>query len=330
LADSARDRGLDLLPDAAWSTVRLPRLEGESLFLTGATGFVGRWVLAAIARLNARLKKPLRVTALSRGERPVEAPWLKWVSGDVRTLEVASLPAANLILHAALSSSATPPGGDAELMKTAVGGMSRVNSYATVHRARRMVVLSSGSVYGTAYGPLNEESPLAELETGDTYGRAKREVEQLAFSPSHAGRTEVVVARLFTCIGHGYRKHGHLAHVSMIDDARSGKPIVLRSDGSAIRSYLFGADLAVWLLAILSAEGSEVVNVGSDAGVSMLEFAKTVARVAGRGADAVVVKATDPVVRPVFVPDISRARSIFGVAPWTNVEAAIAQMLSAA
>jgi nucleoside-diphosphate-sugar epimerase len=325
LTDPIRNRGLDLLPAAAWETVNQDALAGRTLFITGATGFVGRWTLAAIARLNERMSKPLAVRALTRGDMPVEAPWLSWVVGDVR--KVTDTVTIDFVLHAALSSSATPPGGDELLLETAIEGAKSAVRHASWRGAKRILVLSSGSAYGMAFGPLSEESPLAELGEEDTYGKAKREVERICREAGSSGTLDVTIARLFTCIGHGYRKHNHLAHVSMLDDARAGKPIVLRSDGSAIRSYIFGADLAIWLLAILSAKGSDVVNVGSDEQISMLDFAKTIARVAGRGDDAVMVKGTDPVVRPVFVPDISRARSLYGVAPWTNVESAIADAL---
>jgi nucleoside-diphosphate-sugar epimerase len=319
-----RARGLELLPSAAWKAIDRDTLTGRTLFLTGATGFVGRWVLAAIARLNSSAPQPLRVRALTRGEKPLSAPWLAWVEGDVRDFR--DPERADLILHAALSSSATPPGGDDALMETASRGMASVAAHAKSNGQCRTVVLSSGSVYGTAYATLAESSPFAELTPDDSYAKAKREVESLARDAISAVR-EVVVARLFTCIGAGYRKHNHLAHVSMLDDARGGRPIVLRSDGSAMRSYLFGADLAVWILALLAGRGNDTVNVGSDEAISMLNFARIVSRAAGRGEDGVEVRATDPVVRPHFVPDIAHARARYGVAPWTSVATAVADAL---
>jgi nucleoside-diphosphate-sugar epimerase len=301
-------------------------LAGRTLFITGATGFVGRWVLAALARVNSTLSTPLKVRALTRSEQPVQAPWLTWeVVGDVAQLDPKG--PADLILHAALSSSATPPGGDQALVETAISGMAAVRSRAIKGHSRRLVVLSSGSVYGSASADLAESSPFAELAPNDSYARAKREVEQMAQGRELVDSCDIVIARLFTCIGAGYRTHSHLAHVSMLDDARAGRPIVLRSDGSAIRSYLFGADLAIWILALLTSRGNDTVNIGSDEAISMLNFARIVSRAAGRGEDGVEVLATDPVVRPHFVPSIAHARARYGVAPWTSVATAVADAL---
>lgn len=319
-----RASGLGLLPPAAWTVSRADVLRGKTIFITGATGFVGRWLLAAIEHVNTQPLPPIRVRALTRLDEPVQAPWLTWVRGDVK--EFTDAERADVVLHAALSSSATMPGGDAALLDTARRGMAAALAHAKRSGECRTVVLSSGSVYGTAYENLRESSPFAELGAEDSYAQAKRDVEAQAAAAAAPGR-DVAVARLFTCIGHGYRRHNHLAHVSMIEDARAGRPIVLRSDGSAVRSYLFGADLAVWLLALMAGTGNDTVNVGSDEGMSMLFFAKLISRTAGRGDDGVEVRATDPVVRPHFVPDIAHARARYGVAPWTSVATAIADCL---
>lgn len=325
MADADRNRSLDLLPPAAWAAVRTGALEGRTLFITGATGFVGRWLLAAVGRVNDHLARPLLVRALSRSTAPLAAPWLTWVSGDVRDYQDDAH--ADLLLHAALPSTATPKAGDAALRETARRGAEMVAAHAVRCGTRRSLVLSSGAVYGATTGPVAESAPLESLATDDTYAHAKRDVEMIARAGAGGGH-DVVVARLFTCIGAGYRSHGHLAHVSLIADALAGRPLLLRSDGSAVRSYLFGADLAVWLLALLSCEGSDTVNVGSDVPVSLLEFARLVARISGRGPDAVTVGGASATVRPHFVPDIAHARSRYGLEPWTPLEQVIKQTLA--
>ena len=330
MADAERSGGLALLPPGAWEAVDSAALQGRTLFVTGATGFVGRWTLAAIAQLNARSARPLSVRALSRSAgtvMPYTAPWLTWVSGDVRGFRDDA--PADFVLHAALPSTATPAGGEATLMETARRGAEAVAAHAARAGVHRSLVLSSGAVYGATVGPVAESASFGPLAPGDAYARAKREVEAIARAAAGKGQ-EVVIARLFTCLGHGYRNHGHLAHVSLIADVRAGRPLALRSDGSAVRSYLFGADLAVWLLALLSRSGSDTVNVGSDVPLSLLTFARIVARLAGRGANGVQVGTAVPTARAHFVPDISHARVKYNLAPWTPVDAAVAQMLGAA
>lgn len=319
----ARRSDFDALPASVWSAVRGGPFAGRTLFLTGATGFAGSWLLAAIARLNERLAAPLAVRALARAPQRAAAPWLAWVHGDVR--DFTDDAPADFVLHAGLPSTATPPGGDAVLRETAVRGMERVVAHASACGARRLVVLSSGAVYGAATMPLPESAPLQPLDPGDTYALAKRDVEAIAT----AAPIDLAIARLFTCLGPGYRAHGHLAHVALIDAARAGRPLVLRGDGRAVRSYLYGADLAVWLLMLLAATGRDVVNVGSDTAMTLEDFARRVARVARMPLDSVQLGTEPDTRRPCFVPDISRARERYRLAPWTTVDLAIGRTLAA-
>ena len=314
-------------PAHVWNRIRAGTFDGRALFVTGATGFAGSWLLAAIARLNARLASPLQVRALTRQPRTSVAPWLTWVRGDVR--DVRDDVHADLVVHAALPSTATPPGGESDLRDTALRGMDSVLAYAQRAGVARTLVLSSGAVYGRSTGAVAESFPFQPLDPADTYASAKREVEaiaQAAAGPAH----DVVIARLFTCIGAGYRGHAHLVHVALLEAARSGRPLTLRGDGTAVRSYLYGADLAAWLLTLLGGSGSDVVNVGSDLPMTVLGFAQRVARAAKRGHEPVVTGPETETRRPYFVPDITRARTRYSLAPWTTVELAIARSLAAA
>ena len=314
-------------PAYVWNTIRGGALGGRTLFVTGASGFAGSWVLAAIARLNARLAKPITVRALSREPHHSTDPWLTWVRGDVR--EFRDDVRADLVLHAGLSSAATPVGGDAELRDTAVRGIENVMAHAKRSGTSRVLVLSSGAVYGSTSGPVAESSIMGGLDAADAYGAAKREVEAAA-QAFGAADLDVVIARLFTCIGPGYRHHEHLAHVSLLEDARAGRTLTLRTDGKAIRSYLYGADLAVWLLTLLCGSGSDIVNVGSDVPMTVHALAQRIARASGRGHDPVVTGPDHDTRRPHFIPDISRARTKYSLAPWTTVELAIKRTLEPA
>ena len=319
-----RAHALGALPAEAWSLIDRAALEGRTLFLTGGTGFVGRWLLAAIAHLNTTATRPLRVRALTRGVPPFDAPWLTWVAGDVR--DFTDVAPAELLVHAALPSTATPAGGEQALRETARSGMERVLEHATRAGVVRSMVLSSGAVYGAVKGSMVESAPLGALAPGDAYAEAKREVEALALAETRAGH-DMLIVRLFTCIGEGYRAHGHLAHVALIAEARAGLPLTLRGDGTAVRSYLAGEDLGLWLLVLLSREGNDIVNVGSDRAMSVREFAELVAVRAGLGADAVRLGDAPAGPRAHFVPDLTHARARYGLAPWTPVERVIDRLL---
>ena len=71
--------------------------------------------------------------------------------------------------------------------------------------------------------------------------------------------------------------HQRQALSSFINDVQNGRDIVIQGDGTAVRSYMYVADMAVWLLALLvRGEHGTPHNVGSTQSVSMIELAETI------------------------------------------------------
>src|SRR5260221_2815967 len=131
-------------------------LRGKKMFLTGGTGFFGKWLLGAMDRANAELGLGLQVTVLSRdpaaflrqyGEA-LHFPGLHFKEGHVADF---SLPEDryDYILHAASDTTAfTTEAEEAERSRAIVAGTRRMLDLAQKSGARRFLNISSGAVYG--------------------------------------------------------------------------------------------------------------------------------------------------------------------------------------
>ena len=119
---------------------------------------------------------------------------------------------------------------------------------------------------------------------------------------------------------------GHFAIGNFVGDALYGDEIVINSSGQASRSYLHGADLAVWLLTLLTrGESGVAYNVGSDEAISIADLAKrVVARIAPHKPVKILGQSNDAG-RSFYVPDISRAKGL-GLDVWTSLNASIDSM----
>lgn len=326
IADDVRTLLAATRPEV-WSGLR-----GRRLFLTGGTGFIGKWLLEALAAADGQFELGLRVTVLTRDAamfrrkhpRLASAPMLHWHEGDVAGFE---FPAGSfdLVLHAAL-----PAGMHAQnaatLVRTATAGLERVFAFARHAGARRLLHVSSGAVYG----PAREPRPLAETAAWaepapNAYTEAKRAAERLC-----AGNWpfEVVIARCFAFAGPYLEVSGGSAAAQFTAAAAAGRNIVVQGTGEALRSFQYPSDMARWLLTMLVVgRPGAAYNVGSDEVVSILELARRVADAAGTTYE-VLGQPAPGLAGSFYVPDLALARADLGLDNTIALDAALRRTLA--
>jgi nucleoside-diphosphate-sugar epimerase len=276
------------------------RLRSARILVTGATGWFGTWLLDALAALDARHDLGLRVVAVSRDPRRfaarhprlAKAAIVEWVTADVRDAAFTVRGPLTHVIHAATDASAALNSAAPDLMfDTIVDGTRRVLQVAAERGARRVLLLSSGAVYGPQ--PLAVER-LDEAFTGapdpllvaNAYAEGKRAAEQLAAIARTTHDIEPVIARCFAFVGPHMPLDTHFAIGNFIRDAIERDAIVVKGDGTPLRSYLYMTDLVVWLLTLMvEASPLRAYNVGSDEALSIGDLAShcaEVARAAGR------------------------------------------------
>jgi nucleoside-diphosphate-sugar epimerase len=97
--------------------------------------------------------------------------------------------------------------------------------------------------------------------------------------------------------------------------ALASQPIAIRGDPSTVRSYLYAADLAVWLWTILSrAAPLRPYNVGSDQAISLGELAEEVSSVLCPGMPVQIASSSQPgAAGSRYVPAIERSTEELGL-----------------
>lgn len=302
-------------------------LRGRRIFITGGTGFFGCWLLESFAWANVKFGLNAQAVVLSRDAQAFarKAPHLfadqaiTLHSGDVRAFQFPEGSFSHLI-HAASALSSVRPADPAGMLSDTFHGLERVLELARRQGVRKMLYTSSGAVYGPATPGrrlLREEDPASSLPLAPrgAYAEAKRMVEMMGsvFAQQHG--FEFKIARGFAFLGPYLPLDAHFAAGNFIRDALAGHSIIVRGSGSAVRSYLYAADLAVWLWRILfQGVSSRPYNVGSDVPVSVVELAHAVAKENGPATEVIVQGKPEPdEVVDYYVPDITRARTELGL-----------------
>jgi dTDP-glucose 4,6-dehydratase len=288
-------------------------LRGASIFVTGGTGFFGRWMVESFRAANQQFQLGARLVVLSRyPQKSLEG--ISFCSGDVRSFEFPEGEFSH-VMHLATPSSG--PVSPFEIQEICVDGTRRVLEFAKLRGVEKFLLASSGAVYGRQPADL-EKTPEHflggpdPLDPRSAYAEGKRMAEWLCAASSNAGGLEVKIARGFAFLGPYLPINAHFAAGNFIADVLAGRPIVVQGDGTAVRSYLYAADLAVWLWTILlRGKAGRAYNVGSEREINIADLARLVAEVAGVAASSVEVRGT-PVLgeKPErYVPSTARART---------------------
>jgi dTDP-glucose 4,6-dehydratase len=308
-----------------------PKLDDAHIFMTGGTGFIGRWMLGALARapVNTRVTILTRDPASFAAQAPDLAERFQLLRGDVLDLAPPPGPYTHVI-HAATDASAALNASDPRRMfDTIVQGTRNVLDLATACGARRVLFMSSGAVYGVQPGEV-EHVPESwrggpdQLDPRSAYGEGKRAAELLCAIYGRQFGLDIVTARIFALLGPLLSLDVHFAAGNFIRDAMAGRTIRVAGAGTAVRSYLYAADLTIWLWTLLLAGAPGMVcNVGSEEAVSIAELARRTATILG-APGVEICGAPDAGWNPGrYVPSTARIRETLGVAPTIGLDEAI-------
>lgn len=305
---------------------------GQSVFVTGGTGFIGCWLLEALLWASDRLQLGTQVTILSRapGRFRQKAPHLAshgavtLLEGDVKTFAFPEQPFSHVIHAATESSTILLDKTPIAMAATIIDGTRRVLEFAAVSGAKKLLFTSSGAVYGPQPADLDRisEEYIGSPDPEDpsaTYGLAKRMAEHLCVLYAASGGFEAKIARCFAFHGPYLPPDGHFAIGNFLRDALAGRPIIVQGDGTPLRSYLYAADLAIWLYAILCrGRNARAYNVGGEIPISIADLARTMVKLVHSSGE-VMVKGTcldSGSAGKRYIPSTVRARRDLALEEW--------------
>ncbi len=314
-------------------------LRGKRLFITGGTGFFGLWLLESFAWANDNLGLNASALVLTRDYDTFQKkaphlaanPAIQFHIGDVRNFDFPEGEFSHII-HAAATSARDTFNNEDLLVKfdTIVEGTRHTLDFAVHCHAGKFLLTSSGAVYGKQLCATTHVSEYYcgapdPADPNSAWGEGKRAAEFLCAYYSKTYGIETKIARCFSFVGPYLPLDIHYAVGNFIRDGLAGVPIFVLGDGTPCRSYLYAADLAIWLWTILfRGDPGEIYNVGSDDAVSIKDLAYEVAVSFSNSSQAVIARSSVPGLPPErYVPSVKKARESLGLIPWVNLKEAL-------
>jgi nucleoside-diphosphate-sugar epimerase len=313
-------------------------MRGQCLFVSGGTGFFGCWLLESFCHINRSLGLGARAVVLTRDPETFRAKCphlaaeaaIRLVPGDVREFP---FPEGDFpyVIHAATETNTGPiVEAQRNLLDSITRGTERMLRFGSERGTRKFLFVSSGAVYGRqpvemTHVPESYSGAPNPMDIASAYGEGKRLAELLCALYGERHEIECKIARCWAFCGPHLPLDRHFAIGNFIGDALAGRAIRIAGDGTPRRSYLYAADLAIWLWTMLfRAPPLTPVNIGSDRDVSILELARMVAGVVNPNVEVEIAKSPVPGLLPSrYVPSIARAKELLGLSPLIGLEDAI-------
>ena len=323
------------------------QLDGSRVLLTGGTGFVGKWLLqmARDAQANSANQIEIVIPTRSLGAPHVQSakqigcPNVSWIERNFLEEKI-DFGKFDMIIHAATPASAKLNAENpSEMLRINMVSMESVLRLAGDNIP--LLFTSSGAIYGTqpeSVKHISEQDidPNPPSDQLNAYARGKQAAERMCRAAGIDGRCTPIIARLFAFGGEHLPRDAHFAIGNFVQNVLDQKPIQIAGDGRARRSYLFGADMAIWLWSALAhgAQGSPF-HIGSEHSVSILELALAVAKASDQVLDFLpeirVAQNSNPAEAiHQYVPANSKTRQILQVSEWTSLEETVNAMLLSA
>ena len=313
-------------------------LNQAKLFITGGTGFFGAWLLESLHFAQNELGLQIKIDVLTRNVQRIKNKYphffisksIDFHEGDIRNFSFPSQSYTHLI-HAATDASAQlNEENPLEMYETIFQGTKHVLDFAQKANIQKMLFVSSGAVYGQqpeSIANLSETDMgfIKPLSVSSAYGLGKLTAEHMCGVYARKYNFDLKIARCFAFVGPYLPLDTHFAIGNFIKNVIQQEDIYIKGDGTSLRSYLYSADLVIWLLRILcDGNPMEIYNVGSEDSVSISRLAEYVNAQYG-GLSKVIIRDSQIEGRPEakYVPSTQKAQTELALSQYTRLEDAI-------
>jgi nucleoside-diphosphate-sugar epimerase len=314
----------------------MQKLEGNTIFISGASGFLARYLVETILDRSREglegstllmASRDLQKLAEIFGER-LDSKVVRLIDSSRPGWETEVAPRCDYIVHCASPSDPSLCSKDPNsTMTDMLESTKQVIELARRSNSRRLLYLSSGAVYGKqppSKDFLSETQHFCRSSDGPEpcYADAKRACEALLNSSG----VPIIIARGFSFLGPHQNLGSSFAVPDFINQASIHGSIRIRGDGRAIRSYCYEADATIIMWGLLLRDLTyDVYNFGSDRFLtSIADLAELVSKNMGN-VPITIEGRPEEGLPPRYVPDCSRQREVHE--PRVSLEVGLARTI---
>ncbi len=273
------------------SPLPFEKLYGKTVIISGANGYVPAYFVYTFLALNDLREAGIKVFALCRDEKRARERFADFTGRQDFQLVIQDIckpvdldEEIHVYIHAASPAGILKRHEDpVNTFLANVKGAENMLNLAMHHPCQYFLFLSSVDVYGKRENSerLKEDMSgyLDPLNIRNVYSCGKRAAETLCKAYQMKYHVPVFLVRPFQIIGPGPDLNDGRLHIDFISQMLKGNRIVLKSDGTAIRTFMYIADAIIAMLTVmLKGSPGEAYNIVDENGeASVKELAEIMA-----------------------------------------------------
>lgn len=270
----------------------IDKLKNKTIFITGANGLIGSFIIDTIMYLNDKEKYNTTIIANSRSMEKLESNFKRYIGNSNFKYYIGDINSGinydghvDYIINCASNTHPLQYSTDPiNTIMTNILGTQNVLEFATNSKVKKTIFLSSVEIYGENVNNIDrfKENEMGYINCNSLragYNEAKRCGEALCQAYIEKNGLDISILRLPRIFGPTVKKDDTKVMSQFINKALAGEDIVLKSEGNQYFSYLYVADTVSGILrCLIAGKNGEVYNLGNiEADVRLKDLAKIAA-----------------------------------------------------
>ena len=265
----------------------LKNLYNQTIMITGASGLIGNYFLNTLIKLNEDYNANIKIIPLIRNlnrlnKEIVNKDYVVPIVQDIIN-PISYDENVDCIIHAA--SPASPPLMREKPVETNLAntvGTANALMFAKEHNTKKFLFISSREVYGQnisneKYFKEDDLGIINQLIPRNSYAESKKAAENMCLGFNEEYGLDTKIVRLGQTFGPGMNINGGMVHTEFLKMLLNNEDIVLKSDGSSLRTYTYISDAVSAMFKIILESKDIAYNaVNNENEVSIKQLAEII------------------------------------------------------
>ncbi|OGH80588.1 MAG: hypothetical protein A3I29_04060 [Candidatus Magasanikbacteria bacterium RIFCSPLOWO2_02_FULL_44_11] len=255
-----------------------PLLEGKKVVITGGSGFIGSYMIAAIDFLNRHyFKKPCEILSLDNhiiGKknnllREINSEHIEYINHNVCNAIKIDGPVDYIICAAGVASPVYYKRYPIETIEGTIFGLKNSLEVAREKQVKGILYFSSSEIYGDPdpnFVPTPEtyKGNVSSIGPRSCYDESKRLGETFALAYYNVHKVPIKIVRPFNIFGPGMSSKDYRVIPTFLSQGLEGKPLTVHDKGNQTRTFCYATDAVIGFFKVLLAgRDGEVYNIGN-------------------------------------------------------------------